>query len=147
MKQEMALVAATCDPTLAGNAARKTLREQTDVLIREALQLNSLPALAAHAGQVMLTVAQILVNAQAEPDVPDLIEATQALIEDGRAVMDRGLMIDSRETLLCGAVMLELACRGIFHALGLPYEAVLSAVLAGVDLAALLPPKAGEGTA
>lgn len=141
MKFELDLVkAAGPDPELAGTNGRKVLREVTDRMIVDSLQANSMSQLIEHTGRAMVVVATILTNAGQEPEVFDFVEAAQALIEDGRAVMDRGIMIDSGETLLCGAVMLELACRGICAALSIPYETTFRDALGGGS-----GPEAGGG--
>ena len=108
--------------------ARKALREATDAIIHDALMIDDLPALVRLSAEAMLTVAASLLQYSVEPDVRDLVDAAQALIEDSRAVMDRGLMLRSWETVRCGAVMMELTVRGLCAALSVPYDAVLREV-------------------
>lgn len=105
---------------------RRELRETTDALIHEALLVNDLPELVRLSGETILCVARTLARLGRDPQVPDFVEAAQASIEQGRAVMDRGLVLASPETLLCGAVMIEITCRGICAALGVPYDSLLA---------------------
>lgn len=125
MKFELDLVRASGVPDTSANATRKELREITDELIHSALLVNDLPELVRLSAETMCIVARALVRFENDPQVPDFVEASQALIEQGRAVMDRGLMLGSPETINCGAVMLELTVRGICAALSVPYDQVL----------------------
>jgi hypothetical protein len=131
MKQELALVkgSVTPDPKASTTAARKELREATDRVIHDALLIDDLPGLVQLSAETMLAVATVLARYEQDPDVRDLVEAAQAHIEHGRAVMDKGLMLASWETVRCGAVMLELTVRGICAALSAPYDLVLAEVL------------------
>lgn len=113
------------EPDAPSNPTRKELREATDRLIHSALLVNDLPELVHLSAETMCTVATALLRFNREPTVPDFVEASQALIEQGRAVMDKGLMLRSWETVSCGAVMLELTVRGICAALSVPYDRVL----------------------
>lgn len=65
------------------------------------------------------------------PSIEDFREASVALIEDARAVFDRGVMVDDMATMRCGAVMLELTVRGMCAALGQDYEEAMRAVHEG----------------
>jgi hypothetical protein len=139
MKTELAIVrrgrqpaVLTIDPKkLPTTPSRKRIRESTDAVIHEALKRDDMPALIRTMCTVMLEVAQTLDIHDEEPDVADLVEAAQALIEAGRAVMDRGLQLQSWETTKCGAVMLELTVRGMFAACSIPYDEALLAVYEG----------------
>lgn len=108
---------------------RKALRAATDALIHDALLQADLPALVTLSCDVMREVAAGLLRHGHEPGVGDLVEGAQAMIENGRAVMDKGLMLQSAETINCGAVMIELAVRGLCAALGAPYDAALAEVV------------------
>lgn len=119
----------TPNPTEPTTTSRRALRETTDDLIHSALLVNDLPGLIGLSAETMVCVAQTLLKYEQDPQVPDFVEAAQASIEQGRAVMDRGLMINSWETVRCGAVMLELTVRGICAALSAPYDTVLAEVL------------------
>jgi hypothetical protein len=116
------------DPEQRTEPTRKHLRETTDALIHGALLVNDLPELVRMSAETMCSVATALLRFEINPDVPDFVEASQALIEDGRAVMDRGLTLRSWETTRIGAVMLEIAVRGICAALSVPYDKVLPEV-------------------
>ena len=113
------------DPSQRSEPSRKGLRETTDRLIYGALLVNDLPELVRLSAETMCVVAEALIRFDRDPGVPDFVEAAQALVEQGRAVMDRGLMLTSAETINCGAVMLELTVRGICAALSVPYDRVL----------------------
>ena len=113
------------EPEAPSNPTRKELRETTDELIHSALLVNDLPELVRLSAETMCTVATALLRFEREPGVPDFVEASQALIEQGRAVMDKGLLLRSWETVQCGAVMLEMTVRGICAALSVPYDQVL----------------------
>jgi hypothetical protein len=128
MKQELDLCRAsvTPNPTDSTTTNRRALRETTDDLIHNALMVDDLPGLVGLSAETMLCVAGILLKYGQEPDVRDLVEAAQAHIESGRAVMDKGLMLNSWETVKCGSVMLELTVRGICAALSVPYDLVLA---------------------
>lgn len=115
----------TPDPAAPTTETRRELRVTTDTLIHSGLLVNDLPELVRLSVDTMRVVAMGLLRYQREPDVPDFVEASQALIEQGRAVMDRGLLLRSWETVHCGAVMLELTVRGICAALSVPYDQVL----------------------
>jgi hypothetical protein len=130
MKHEFALLRSsiTSDPKAPTAPARKELRQVTDRLINDALLLDDLPELVLLSADTMVTVASTLLRYEIEPDVRDLVEATQALIESSRAVMDRGLLMTSWETVRCGAVMVELTVRGLCAALTIPYDDVLAEV-------------------
>lgn len=130
MRYELDLVRAsvTPDPAQVTTVHRRDLRVVTDRLIHDALLVNELPALVGLSAEVMVTVATILATYEIEPGVPDFVEASQALIEAGRGVMDRGLLLRSWETTQCGAVMLELTVRGICATLSVPYDKVLAEV-------------------
>lgn len=130
MRFELELVRAAVapDPTQRSEPSRKRLREVTDTLINDALLLDDLPELVRLSAETMCTVAETLLIYEVEPDVRDLVEATQALIETARAVMDKGLLLRSWETTRCGAVMLEVAVRGLCATLSVPYDAVLAEV-------------------
>ncbi len=117
------------EPTAPVAPTRKAVREATDALIHDALLRDDLPALVATSATVMCAVATALLRHGHEPDVADLVEGTQALIESGRDVLDRGLMLQSAETIKCGSVMLELAVRGLCAALSVPYDAALAEVV------------------
>jgi hypothetical protein len=108
--------------------ARKALREATDDLIHNALLIDDLPELVTLSARAMLQVATTLYQRELEPDVQDLVQATQALIEDSRTVMDRGLMLHDQPTAQCGAVMVELVIRGLCATLSVPYDDVLREV-------------------
>lgn len=112
---------------------RRKVREATDGLIHEALRRDDMAALVRCLCQTMLTVAQALDRNQETPELPDFIEAALAHIEDGRAVMDRGLQLEMADTTRCGAVMLEITVRGICAALGIDYETAMRAVHAGQE--------------
>ena len=130
MRYELDLLRAgvTPEPDAPSNPTRKELREATDQLIHSALLVNDLPELVRLSAETMCTVATALLRFEREPGVPDFVEAAQALIEQGRSVMDKGLMLRSPETINCGAVMLELTVRGICAALSVPYDEVLREV-------------------
>lgn len=128
MKFELDLVRASGVPDTGANATRKELREVTDELIHSALLVNDLPELVRLSAETMCIVARALVRFENDPQVPDFVEASQALIEQGRAVMDKGLLLRNSETINCGAVMLELTVRGICAALSVPYDEVLREV-------------------
>lgn len=131
MRFEIDLVRPTVQPDPAAPTAptRKEIREVTDQLLHDALLVNDLPELVLLSAETMCTVATALIRFDKDPTVPDFVEAAQALIEQGRAVMDKGLMLRSPETINCGAVMLELTVRGICAALSVPYDEVLTEVV------------------
>ncbi len=116
------------DPDARTEPTRKQLREATDAVIHDALLVNDLPELVRLSAEAMCSVATALLRFELDPQVPDFVEAAQALIEDGRAVMDKGLMLRGWETTRCGAVMLEITVRGICAALSVPYDKVLAEV-------------------
>lgn len=113
------------DPTQRTEPARKAIRVVTDRMLHDALRVDDLPGLVTLAAETMCVVAETLLAFGIEPDVADLVEAAQALVEDSRAVMDRGLLLRSFETVRCGAVMMELTVRGLCATLSVPYDAVL----------------------
>lgn len=131
MKHELDLLrdSVPVDADARTEPTRKDLREATDELIHSGLLVNDLPELVRLSAETMCTVATALLRFEREPAVPDLVEAAQALIEQGRAVMDKGLLLRSWETVQCGAVMLELTVRGICAALSVPYDRVLTEVV------------------
>lgn len=128
MKAEMDIVRAdiVADAKEPTTATRRALREATDAIIHDALLTNELPSLLQMSAECMIVVAGCMVSYEQDPGVPDFVEGAQACIECARAVIDKGLMLNSWETVRCGAVMLELTCRGIFAALGAPYDQVLA---------------------
>lgn len=130
MRYELDLVRASviAAPGENVNPSRKALRETTDAVIHDALLVNDLPELIRLTAETMICVATTLACYEQSPEVPDFVEAAQAMIEAGRAVMDRGLMLQDWPTTNCGAVMLELTVRGICAALGAPYDRVLAEV-------------------
>lgn len=130
MKFEMTLFGpgVTPNPSAPTVPARKALRETTDSLIHNALLVNDLPGLVAQSAEVIALVARTLLQFEQEPEVPDFVEAVRAHIENGRAVMDRGLTLNDWDTVRCGAVMLEITVRGICAALSVPYDLVLAEV-------------------
>jgi hypothetical protein len=146
MKFELDLVRAGKKPVPDGVAeikqsvtmSRRDIRLISDEVIGNALLKNDLPSLAASCCGLMLTVAKAVDDHDIEPDVPDFIEAAQALIEDARAVIDRGLQIDRDEVAKVGAVMVELTVRGICAALNFPYDDLMRAVAAGLDVREVL---------
>lgn len=107
---------------------RREVRQATDHVMREA---DTLSALLSGCCVTMLAVARGLERCAQEPSIGDFREASVALIEDARAVFDRGVMVDDMETMRCGAVMMELVMRGMFAALGQDYEASMRAVHEG----------------
>jgi hypothetical protein len=122
------------------NSVRAGLRKITDMMIYEALLANNLPILAETMAGSMLLVAEIAHCFRSEPEVTDLIQGVQALIESSRAVLDKGLMLHSPETTACGVVMMEIVCRGLCVSIGLPYERTLEAVHKGEDLTTFIKP-------
>ena len=130
MRFEIDLVRPSVQPAPGDSTApiRKELRQTTDELIHSALLVNDLPELVRLSAETMCIVARALVRFENDPQVPDFVEASQALIEQGRAVMDKGLLLRNSETINCGAVMLELTVRGICAALSVPYDQVLTEV-------------------
>ena len=130
MKFELDLLraGATPDPQAPTEPTRRAVRQATDAVIFDALLVNDLPELVRLSAEAMCAVAEGLLRYELDPEVPDFVEASQALIECGRDVMDRGLLLRSWETTRCGAVMLEVTVRGICAALGVPYDRVLSEV-------------------
>jgi hypothetical protein len=125
MKLEITL-ASTLPPTnqLADSkTSRKELRVRTDALIADG-QIELVQAVE-RCCETMLSVGAILFQRQHVPVEADLIEAITASIENARAVMDNGLLLDSESTTKCGAVMLELAVRGFLAAVGVPYDNVM----------------------
>lgn len=130
MKHELELFRALVevDQDARTEPARKELREITDQVIHQALLVNDLPELVRLTAETMATVATALLRFGRDPQVPDFVEASQALIEAGRSVMDRGLMLRSWESVSCGAVMLEISVRGICAALSVPYDKVLGEI-------------------
>jgi hypothetical protein len=126
MRHELNLVQAgiTQDPKAPTTAFRRALREGTDALIHDGPI--DLVEVVARSCQVMLTVACTMATYGHEPQAPDFYEAAAACIENGQAVMDKGLMLQSQETINCGAVMLEITVRGMCAALGVPYDQVLA---------------------
>ncbi len=116
------------EPGTPTEPTRRDLRETTDRLIHDALLVNDLPELVLLSADAMRSVAQALLRYGQNPQVPDFVEGAQALVEQGRAVMDKGLLLNSWETVRCGAVMLELTVRGICAALSVPYDPVLTEV-------------------
>lgn len=131
MKHELDLLRASVahDPAAPAAPSRKEVRQATDALINDALLRDDLPGLVTLSCASMCAVATVLLRHGHEPGVADLVEGTQALIESGRDVLDRGLMLQSADTINCGAVMLELAVRGLCAALGVPYDQALAEVV------------------
>lgn len=146
MKQELDIIRAGAEPLPAGvfklkpstTESRRNLRLLSDEVLDWAHGNANIAGLATACSALMLAVARIVDAHDIEPDVPNFLEAVQALIEKSRAVMDKGLMIDSPETSKCGAVMMELSVRGIAAALNLPYGELLQTVKDGGDVGALL---------
>lgn len=130
MRQELDLVRAsvTPTPTQPKTASRRDLRLVTDDLIHGSLLKNDLPGLIGACALSIITVAKILASYEQEPAVESFVEAAQAHIENGRAVMDKGLTVDSWETANCGAVMIEITVRGVCACLGVPYDKILAEV-------------------
>ena len=126
MKHEMILASSLPAKMAATSttASRRELRIRTDALIADG-QIELVEGVE-RACQIMLTIGSILEAHQLDPHEGDLIEATCASIENGRAVMDKGLLVDSEVTTKCGAVMLEIAVRGMLASLGVPYDNVLA---------------------
>lgn len=131
MRQELDLVRAsvTPTPTQPKTASRRDLRLVTDDLIHGSLLKNDLPGLIGACALSIITVAKILASYEQEPAVESFVEAAQAHIENGRAVMDKGLTVDSWETANCGAVMIEITVRGVCACLGVPYDLALAEAL------------------
>lgn len=125
--------------------ARKELRLATDALIHDALKKNDIKHFYIEAGRAMLTVARICDQYRFEPELVDAVEGGVALIEQGRAVLDRGLTINSHETSVIGIVMMGFAIRGICESFHVPYEALLKAVHGGVGVADLTEQPAAGG--
>lgn len=128
MKFELTLVrpTITSDPKAPTAPSRLLLRQASDRVLHDALALNDLPGLVETACDTMLVVAGVLAKYEQDPQVPDFVEGAQACIENARAVMDKGLLLQSWETVNCGAVMMEITLRGICATLGMPYEKVLA---------------------
>jgi hypothetical protein len=116
------------DATAPVAPTRKALREATDALMNDGLATGELVEAVTRACDVMCTVAAGLVRHGYEPGVADLVEATCASIENARAVLDKGLMLQDAATVNCGAVMVELTVRGMCAALGVPYDSALREV-------------------
>lgn len=139
MKQELEIIrAGVVKIKPSTNDSRRSLRVLSDALLQWAHGNASIEGLATGCGALMLDVARIVDAHDVEPDIPNFLEAIQAVVETGRAVMDKGLMIDSPETTKCGAVMMEISVRGIAAALNLPYGELLQTVKDGGDVQALL---------
>lgn len=118
---------------------RRMVRETTDYLLNEqGLLAGKQEMVAAQAAGVVLAVSRILVAVEEVPGAMDFIGAASSLIEGGRSVMDRGLMLRDWDAVVRGAVMLELACRGTCHAIGVPYEATITTVAAGGSVSELM---------
>lgn len=102
---------------------RRSLREVTDETIRTALLANSRPALSRASAQTMLTVASTLLCLRLEePQLEDFVVAARELVELARKSMDRGLQTADGAGTVTGAVMLEIAARGICACVSIPYE-------------------------
>lgn len=110
--------------------ARRDVRVITDALIFDALRANKIPPLVGACCDTMLTLARALNRHGIDPEVPDFIEAAVALIEDARTVFDAGMRVDDMGRAKIGAVMLEVAVRGICAALSIDYENHMRARLA-----------------
>lgn len=123
--------------------SRKAIRLATDAAIHDALRRDSMIALAESLAQTMLAVASALETYKVEPGVEDLVEGSSALIEDARTIIDKGLVLRDWALVNCGAVMLEIVCRGVCSCLGIPYEDTVRAVHAGTGLREVLI-KAGK---
>lgn len=122
-------------------SVRRGLRGITDQALTEGLRLNKWVPLIEGMCLTMLTTAKTARCYSCTPDVPDFIEATHALIENARAVIDKGLTVNSEETVKCGIVMMEMSVRGMFTVLGFTedrYRAMVTAVRDGGDIEALM---------
>lgn len=107
--------------------ARRDVRVITDAFIFDALRANQMQPLLDGACDTMLTLARALNRHSIEAEVPDFMEAAVALIEDARTVFDAGMRVDDHDRAKIGAVMLELAVRGILAALDKPYYELMKA--------------------
>lgn len=109
------------------NSVRRGLRNMTDNMVLEALHSDSPVDLQEGIGTVMLVVAEAAWRLRIEPDVSDFVEASQALIEDARAVLDKGLMINDVPKTTVGIVMIEIVMRGIASCLNpeITYDAAI----------------------
>lgn len=123
LEMRLASTLTTQDQEASKIESRRELRVRTDALIADG-QMDLVQAVE-RSCEVMLTVGCILVRHGLQPHENDLVEASIASIENARAVMDRGLTIDSEDTENCGAVMLELAVRGLLATTGVPYDRVM----------------------
>lgn len=129
MKLELDLArdsgAVPMEPHFPTTAMRRAIREITDAAIHEGLLLNDLPGLSSTLTTAMLAVAEGLVHHNQNPTVENFVEAVQALLEEARTVIDRGLLLSDWPQVLRGAVMLEVVARGATTCVGIPYEDVL----------------------
>lgn len=107
-------------------AHRKELREVTDAIINEALPSNDLTLLVYLSCEAILEVARCLDDMSEEPQLLDFVMAASEHLQNARATMDRGLLLQDWETVRRGAVMMELTVRGVCAALSVPYEEVLA---------------------
>lgn len=107
-------------------AHRKELREVTDAIINEALPSNDLTLLVYLSCEAILEVARCLDDVSEEPELLDFVMAASEHLQNARATMDRGLLLQDWETVRRGAVMVELTVRGVCAALSVPYEEALS---------------------
>jgi hypothetical protein len=107
-------------------AHRKELREVTDAVINEALPSNDLTLLVYLSCEVILEVARCLDDVSEDPTLLDFVLAASEHLQNARATMDRGLLLQDWETVRRGAVMVELTVRGICAALSVPYEEAVS---------------------
>ncbi len=148
MKMELELVRRSSQPLpidlgidrlrIPTQQSRREVREASDFVIHDALRKDDVPAMAIGVCGLMLAVAGVIDRYDIEPDVPDLVQAVEALIEDGRSVVDRGLALGSWDTVKCGAVMLEITARGICATLSFPYDELMLAIHQGRDIVPIL---------
>ena len=105
--------------------ARRLIREQTDALIKRALERDSFLDLAIETAGLALVVGGTAIRTGQVPNVRDFVEGARENIEDARADLDRALLAREWDGVRSGLTRLEITWRGVFACLGLPYDALL----------------------
>lgn len=107
------------------NSIRMGVRNMSDDIMRKSLVEGDVGTLQTNIALLMLIMGKLAYSHRVEPEINDFVDASQALVEDARSVLDRGLMLNDPERTKSGIVMMEIVMRGIAAALGFDYETML----------------------
>lgn len=124
MRREIELAATIPGDPPGANEARRALRQSTDALIEDGLEMGDLQALAIAAADTMLAAAAALRRRGLEPGVPDLVAGAARALTDARDRLDSRLMLDAEDTA-GAAVGLHVTVVGVCALLGIDYAAAL----------------------